>query len=90
MNKYNLAHEFTYWKNHNEKFILRLCLFGITLNSANSLAVSKASYYPATNFQPKMIFIDKEAAKASRKKLSLTLNIRRLTSSQKCCTQTKK
>ncbi len=49
--------------------ILGLGVVGIALNSAILLADSDAHKYPATDFQPKVIFIDKDAAIASPKKV---------------------
>jgi hypothetical protein len=43
--------------------ILGLCIIGIATNSVIAFADSDTSKYPATNFQPKIIFIDKDATK---------------------------
>jgi hypothetical protein len=48
--------------------ILGLSVVGITLNAVNSFADSDDQNYPATNFQPKVIFLDKDAVKAPENK----------------------
>lgn len=48
--------------------ILGLCIIGIAINSVTAFADSDARKYPATNFQPKIIFIDQDAAKVPPKK----------------------
>ena len=60
----------TYWRKITLKktIILGLSVIGIALNSVSSFADSNTSKYPATNFQPKIIFIDKDAVKVPPKK----------------------
>ena len=48
--------------------ILGFSVVGITLSAVNSFANSDTQKYPATNFQPKVIFIDKDAVKAPQNK----------------------
>ena len=45
---------------------LGLTIAGLTLGSANALANKDDSKYPAANFQPKVIYIDKDVVKETK------------------------
>lgn len=48
--------------------ILGLSIIGVAINSITAFAGSNAKKYPAANFQPKIIFIDKDAVKVPPQK----------------------